>query len=299
MHEIELKIIDFMKTVGSTVVDIDKFPLKPSSGDVEYFLRKIYEDDPAKPFNIRMSNIGRPLCQLQLEQAKAQKVDNEWNLPLKFMYGAIIEGLTMSILRHAGVKIDSEQQQVNLLIRPGKNILRPKGLPCEIKGTYDVEIDNKIWDIKSASSYSYKEKFASYEALKEDDTFGYLPQLYGYSKAANKQPGGFIVIDKSSGDIKVVEVSSNWEEDQKASLKLIEDNVRILSSGSEFKRCFEDKDETYRKKLTGNKVLVSPCVYCSFRYSCWSGLQHLPSQFSEAYDKPMKYYTRVNENAIC
>jgi hypothetical protein len=289
MHPIELKIMDFMKTVSSTVVDIEKFPLKPSAGDVEYFLRKIYEDDPARPFNIRMSNIGRPLCQLQMEQRNAPKIEDDWNLPLKFMYGAIIEGLTMSILRHSGVKIDAEQKPVLLYIL---------GWDLEIKGTLDVIIDNKVYDIKSASSYSFKEKFSSYESLKEQDTFGYIPQLFGYSKAADKEPGGFIVVDKSSGDIKIVEVSSNWEEEQEASLKLIEDNVNILLSGAEFKRCFTDKDEKFKKKLTGNKVLASPCTYCKFRYECWPGLKHLPSQLSEAYDKPMKYYTRVNENTI-
>jgi hypothetical protein len=287
MHSIELKIMEFMKTVSSTVVDIEKFPLKPSAGDVEYFLRKIYEDDPARPFNIRMSNIGRPLCQLQMEQRNAPKVEDDWNLPLKFMYGAVIEGLTMSILRHSGVKIDAEQTAVTL-----------RAADLNINGTLDVIIDNKVYDIKSASSHSFKEKFLAYESLKEQDTFGYLPQLYAYAKACDKEPGGWIVIDKASGDIKVIEVSQQWEEDQQASLKLIEDNVRILLSKSHFKRCFTDKDEKFKKKLTGNKVLASPCTYCKFRYECWPGLKHLPSQLSEAYDKPMKYYTRVNENTI-
>lgn len=281
-----------MKTVSSTVVDIEKFPLKPAAGDVEYFLRKIYEDDPAKPFSIRMSNIGRPLCQLQMEQAKAPKVADDWNLPLKFMYGAIIEGLTMSILRHAGVNIEAEQQEVDLPVR------HPVNFRISVKGTLDVVIDGKVYDIKSASSHSYKEKFASYEALKEQDTFGYLPQLYGYAKAAEIPPGGWIVIDKSSGDIKVLEAPDDYEEEQDRCLQLIEDNVKILLLRSEFKRCFEDKDETFKKRLTGNKVLVSPCIYCPFRYECWKGLKHLPSQMSEAYDKPMKYYTRINENIV-
>jgi len=198
----------------------------------------------------------------------------------------------MSILRHAGVKIDAEQQRVVLNVHLGKD-----GCQC-INGTLDVVIGGKVYDIKSASSYAFKEKFSSYESLKEQDTFGYIAQLYGYAKAANKEPGGFIVVDKSSGDIKIVEVPITWDLEQKAALRQIEDNVKILLSNAPFKRCFEDKEETFKKHLTGNRVLTSPCNYCPFKYECWQGLKYLPSASSVAYDKPMKYYTVFNENSV-
>lgn len=290
MHNIELKIMDFMRQVNSTIVDVKNFPLKPASRDIEYFLEKIYTDDPCRPFTIRMSNIGRPLCQLQAEQKGFKPVADDWFLPLKFMYGAIIEGLTMSILRHAGVKIDAEQQRVSLTVR------RPDNFRIDIPGTLDVVIDNKVWDIKSASSHSFIEKFGSYEALKKQDTFGYLPQLYGYAKAADKEPGGWIVVDKASGNIKIVEVSNTWEEDQEAALRLIENNVKILLSNADFKRCFEDTEERFQKKLTGNRVLSSVCGFCKYKYSCWPGLVHEPSAFSTAFDKPFKYYTKLHTN---
>ena len=35
----------------------------------------------------------------------------------------------------------------------------------EIKGEYDMEMDGKIDDVKSASPWSYKNKFASFDAL--------------------------------------------------------------------------------------------------------------------------------------
>ena len=287
MHPFELKIIDFMKTVGKTSVKVDDLLLKPASKDVDYFLQKIYEDDPNRPFTIRMSNIGRPLCQLQMEMNKAEAVDDDWNLPLKFMYGAVIEGLTVSVLKHSGIKVLEEQTPVALDIGGIK-----------VKGTLDLVLeDDAVWDIKSASEYSYRNKFASYESLKEQDDFGYLGQLFGYAKAANKKPGGFIVINKSSAEVKVCSIPEQYQEDSDACLTKIAENIKVLTSNGKFQRQFEDKPETFKKRFTGNKVLESPCTFCRYKYACWPKLQHLPSLMSAAYEKPYKYYTEItNEN---
>lgn len=288
LHPYELKIMEFMKTVAIQKMDITDLPLKPSSSDVEYFLRKMYEDDPHRSFTIRMSNMGKPLCQLQMEQAKAPRVDNDWHLPLRFMYGSIIEGLTVSVLKHAGIIIQEEQTPVTLSLAG-----------IEIKGTLDVVIDDKVWDIKSASSYSFKEKFASYETLKEQDELGYLAQIYGYSKARGIAAGGWIVVDKSSGEVKIIAVPEQYQEDSERCLSKVENNVKILLGNKPFKRCFSDKEETFRKKFTGNRVLDYPCIYCPFKYSCWLTLKHAPSVMSAAFEKPFKYYSElINENTI-
>lgn len=301
MHPIELKIINFMKTVGKASVSVDDLVLKPAAKDLEYFLKKTYEDDPSRPFTMRLSNIGRPLCQLQMEQSKAPAVDDDWNFPLRMMYGSIIEALTVSILRHAGVSIEEEQTAVKLhVVYNTDEITRPEALPrfgmsrtCIINGTLDLVIDGKVWDIKSASQDAFKNKFASYESLKESDSFGYLPQLYGYSEARKLPPGGWIVIDKSAGIVKVLAVPDDYIGEQQQSLNKIAENVKILASNADFKRCFEDKAETFKKRQTGNTVLDYPCTFCKYKYACWPNLQFEPSVLSTAYDKPYRYYTNL------
>lgn len=290
MHPYELKIIDFMKTISKQSTAIDDLLLKPASKDVEHYIRKLYEDDPARPFSLRLSSIGKPLCQLQMEQRKAPAVDDDWNFPLRMMYGGVIEGLTVSILRHAGINIEEEQTKVALEL--------PE-LRATIPGTLDLVIDGKVWDVKSASQHSFKEKFASYESLKENDSFGYICQLFGYAKARGIPAGGWIVVDKSSSDIKVLEVPENQDEEMAKSLNTIKNNVRVLLNQEAFKRQFEDQAETFKKRFTGNKVLSYPCNFCKFKYSCWENLKFLPSFSSTAYDKPMRYYTQIsNENTV-
>ena len=60
----------------------------------------------------------------------------------------------------------------------------------KIEGRQDVEIDEKVWDIKSASPYSFEKKFGEAGGFNEvirDDSFGYASQgfLYGESQIKN------------------------------------------------------------------------------------------------------------------
>jgi hypothetical protein len=295
MHPYELKIISFMKEIGAKSIPLDEALIKPAQKDVEHYLRKLYEEDPNRPFSLRLSAIGRPLCMQQMHKNKAPALDDEWNFPLKMAYGGMVEGLVVTLIKHAGIKIDEEQTNVQLIVdceykEPITYYLVQKQI--RIPGTLDLVLDGRVWDVKSASEQSFKTKFSSYEALKADDTFGYIAQLYGYSKARELPPGGWIVVDKSTADIKFVPVPDNYEDDMVQSLTLIRNNVKVLLSNAEFRRCFEDTDEKFRKKFTGNRVLQSPCTYCKFKYSCWEGLQYLPVDNSTAFDKPYKYYTK-------
>lgn len=295
MHKIELDVINFMKTVSTQSLDTTNMLLKPAEKDIQHFLKKMYEENPNRPFSLRLSAIGRPLCMQQMHRNKEQGVDDDWNFPLRMMYGGVIEGLAVSILRHAGVKIQEEQTNVKLQVVIKDTDIHPRHRDIySVPGTLDLVIDEEVWDVKSASPYSYEEKFMSYETVKQNDDFGYLPQLYGYAAARGKKPGGWIVIDKSSGEMKVITVPVTWEEEQKASLDLIKNNVKILVSNAEFKRCYEDKDEKFKKRLTGNKILQSPCTFCKYKYKCWPEVKHLPDVNSKAFDKPYKYYTVLN-----
>lgn len=300
--------MEYMQRVATQSVAMSDDFFKPVLKDIEYYARKLFEDDPKRPFSLRLSAIGRPLCQQQMEKNKAQAVEDEWNHPLRMFFGGVIEATTVAILRHAGLNIQSEQGAVKLRVELGNVIDKGyhwdtpgmfwsdenKGEAYfEIPGTFDLEIDDRLWDVKSASQYSFKEKFASYESLAADDTFGYLPQLYGYAKAKGKKPGGWFVIDKSSGIIKVISVPDDYKEEEAEALNTIKTNTKALLTNTKFQRCFVDKDEKFQKRFTGNKVLDFVCSYCKFRYSCWPGLKHLPAKESKSFDPPYKYYTAI------
>ena len=213
----------------------------------------------------RMSSLGRPLCQQKMERDGAEK-NFEYNSLVRFMFGDLVEAIAILVMKSAGVDIEAEQEAVKLQL--GKH---------SVSGTLDVEIDGKVWDIKSASPYAFEQKFGQmggYKKIKEDDVFGYVSQGYLYSKSRDKDFGGWIVINKASGEWVVCEAPELQEEDKKEALALAEKNLNALLSGEKFKRCFTDKEETYKDKdknvkKTGNRVLSSICGFCDFKRTCW------------------------------
>jgi len=68
--------------------------------------------------------------------------------------------------------------------------------------------------------------------IKEDDVFGYISQGYLYSQSKNKDFGGWIVINKASGEWVVCEAPELQEEDKKEALDLAKKNLK-----AELRKC--------------------------------------------------------------
>ena len=223
-------------------------------------------------WRIRMSGIGRPVCQ-QILDKRGIREEMEYNSMFRFLFGDFTESILMLVMREAGVDIVDYQKPVELEIAGHK-----------VKGTLDVIIRDevgveKVWDIKSASDWAFKNKFTNYggyEKMKEDDPFGYLMQGFLYSEASGLPFGGWIVVNKSSGEVAVVEAADWSGEDKKHYLQLAENRIQILAQDDpEFVR-IKDVFETHKKDgtviRTGNKVLARQCQLCGFRNTV--GLTH-------------------------
>ncbi|SVC85935.1 uncharacterized protein METZ01_LOCUS338789, partial [marine metagenome] len=155
-------------------------------------LRKQFSEERRKEFKPRMSNIGRPLCQLQMEAQNVKGEGQSYNVKMRNTFGDLIEALAVFVLKSAGVDIEDEQKNVKY-----------KFNGSSIEGRLDVKIDKKVWDIKSASPYSFEKKFGTaggFEEVVKDDAFGYVSQGYLYSESEKLPFGGWIVINKSTGE---------------------------------------------------------------------------------------------------
>ena len=101
----------------------------------EAFIKQFVEERETE-FKPRMSTIGRPLCQLQMEKNGAEAETPPYNSKMRFIFGDLIEALAVAILKSSGIKIDNFQKKVKYVFGDD-----------EINGTYDVKIMDKIWDI--------------------------------------------------------------------------------------------------------------------------------------------------------
>jgi len=281
-HPAELQVFSYLQKAMKGEATMTEEVTDLVASDVKAAMNKQFNSPPRDAFRLRMSNIGRPKCQLWFE-----KNDPKDKLPLpphflmNMILGDLVEAVFKGLLRAAGAEF-KDNDTVTLKLPDGQ----------EIKGEYDMEMDGKIDDVKSASPWSYTNKFQDFETLQKGDSFGYIPQLVGYSKAAGKEVGGWWVVNKGNGEFKYVSAS---EVDSEQVIKDIQETVNYIEKDEPFERCFKPVPETFYKKPSGNMVLNIACKFCSFKNKCWDSLQTLPSRVSKSKNPPEIDYVYIGD----
>lgn len=279
----ELAITLFLQKAMAGKATMSKEVAKQVASDVEAALHKQFNSGPRDKFKLRMSNIGKPTCQLWFEKNAPE--DREPFSPhflMNMLLGDIVEAVFKGLLRASGTDF-KDNAKVTLKLEDS----------VEINGEYDMELDGKIDDVKSASPWSYKNKFDNFAQLASDDGFGYVAQLVGYATAAKKKVGGWWVINKGNGEFKYV--SAETANTEKV-LQGIQNTVDYINNDEPFKRCFEPVPETYYRKATGNVVLPKGCKFCNFKLKCHPTLQTVPSKVSKSENPPLVDYTFIGDS---
>ena len=242
-----------------------------------------------KKFTLRMSNLGRPVCQLQNDKLGTPRIStNEYQRMYTFMAGDMGELWLIMVMKAAGVAVDDYNVPVELLIGGEK-----------IKGTADIIIDGILWDIKTMSSKSYQKyiNFGGFKSLEEDDPFGYVEQGFAYAEGLGLPFGGWIILNKNTGDIAISEVPINYDKYKSESLARSAKTIQIVMdtvTADDVQRQFSPIEETFNKKPTGNMILPVTCGWCEYTESCWPNAEYRKSAVSSAKTPPWFYYTEVN-----
>jgi len=280
-HVAELKLHQYMTDAVNGKSTISDEVIDQVANDVRDALQRQFSGKvKRKDFRLRMSNIGRPTCQLWYEKNKPETaLPKSNNFMMNMMLGDIVEAVFKGLLKAA--KVDYQDSENVILKLKDDNV----------SGSYDLVIDGAVDDVKSASDWSYKNKFESYDTLSSGDGFGYVGQLAGYAKASDKKVGGWWVVNKANGHFKYVPASGLNLDDE---IKKIEDTVATVNI-NKFERCFEPEIETFRGKATGNTVLNSNCKFCDYRYDCWN-LTDKPAVMSKAQIPKIVSYISMVDN---
>jgi hypothetical protein len=246
-----------------------------------------------------MSGLGRPLCQQLLDRSGLVE-EMDYNALFRFLFGDLVESVAVLIMEQAGVEIVEKQKAVSLNIA-GQTI----------NGTLDLILRDemgidKVWDVKSASEWAFKFKYTGYggyDKIKEDDPFGYIMQGHLYAEATGLPFGGWIVINKSSGEVAMVEAPDWQDEDRKIYMADAEQRVkRLIDPDPDFVKPFKSEFETYKVKSevirTGNKTLPKICSMCGYRSHCWSKSQLFDKITSKAKNPPQVWYDVLKKKAL-
>jgi hypothetical protein len=283
-HPAELALHQYMEDAVAGKTSMSDDTIKQVATDVSDALKRQFGGGNKRDkFSLRMSNIGRPSCQLWFEKNQPEKaLPKPTTFVMNMMIGDIVEAVFKGLLKEAGVEYE-DSEKVTLELDD-----------TSVSGTYDIVIDGAVDDVKSASQWSYKNKFESFHTLADKDSFGYVGQLVGYAEASGKKLGGWWVVNKANGQFKYVPADGA---DINEELKRINDTVKTVES-NKFERCFEPVPETFRGKPTGNTVLNENCTFCPYRHTCWPTLQERPAVMSQAKEpKMVSYITLAGKHA--
>ena len=283
----EVRVKNFLQAAVRGEASLSATVIEEFAEDCKEALSKQFNRNPE--WRIRMSGLGRPLCQ-QIHGRDGKEEEMSYNAILRFLIGDLVECAVMAILKGAGIKVVEAQSKCSLDIA-GEHV----------QGTLDLvmedEIDGeKVWDVKSASPYSFKQKFGKgYAGIKEDDPFGYIMQGHLYAESKGLDFGGWVVVDKSSGEIEFVQAPADQSEDRAECLDEAHRTVEALMSNYTYsKPPMEPEDEHYtlngKKNYTGNKLLNKSCTFCGYRKYCWPKAVQHEKVTSRARNKPLAWY---------
>jgi hypothetical protein len=218
---------------------------------------------------LRMSSIGKPSRQLYYADKYKESSPPDAATLIKFLYGHILEELLLFLVKLAGHEVTDQQKEVNV-----KNI----------KGHMDCKIDGEVIDVKSASGFSFK-KFQN-GTLRENDPFGYMYQLAGYEKAEGTNDGGFLAINKESGEVALYQPE---ELDKPNVESRIDDLIEMFSIQQIPDKCYQPIPAGTK----GNMKLPMGCVYCPHKIECHSDTNNGKGLRMFKYAKGIEYLTSV------
>ena len=256
----------------------DGKPLPLTEKDIDNTLVGIKEalmswsapSDRNKDFTLRMSNIGKPIRQLWYEQRDPDgRGSVNGPTQIKFLYGHVLEEIVLMLVRMAKYKVTDEQKEVEV---------------DGILGHMDCKIEGEVVDVKSASNFAFK-KFEQ-GRLAQDDPFGYLGQLAGYEAAEGTENGGFLVINKESGEL----CMHRPEDLDKPNINTkINNTISALNVDTPPELCYNPIPDGKK----GNLKLPKGCSWCKYKFECHKDSNNGKGLRVFKYANSLSYLTHV------
>jgi hypothetical protein len=211
---------------------------------------------------IYASEVGRP-CARQVWYKFYTPQDAEpisGAARFKFLYGDLIEELTLELVEAAGYEVTARQERFEVDI---------PDTDWKVSGRNDCIIDGYMVDVKSASKFAFQ-KYKTQGLNDNTDSFGYRAQLHFYymgglaSGLLNHPEQYLLMVSKELGNIQLVAQDNSYTSDRW--IDQAREKAKALDNPNEPpERCFKPVPEG----KSGNTKLGVECSYCEFRKKCW------------------------------
>ena len=252
-------------------LDIDDKTIDAFGESMKEVLSQWANPRPRDSGTLRMSNIGKPMRQLWYDMRSESKTTERIkpSVFIKFLYGHMLEEVLLMLIKIAGHEVTDEQKEISV---------------SGIKGHMDCVIDGEVIDIKTASGFAFK-KFYN-KTLAEDDIFGYLAQLAGYEAAMGTNKGGFLAMNKESGEIALYRPDSFDKPDIKKKIKTVKKLIKVDTPPE---LCYNPVPDG----AAGNMQIARGCTWCRHKFECHADSNKGKGLRVFKYSNKYSYLTRV------
>jgi hypothetical protein len=181
----------------------------------------------------------------------------------------VLEEIVLMLVRMAGHSVTDEQKEVTV---------------NGIVGHMDCKINGQVVDVKSASKFAFN-KFMK-GTLADDDPFGYLGQLAGYEKAEGTDDGGFLVINKESGELCMYVPDDLDKPNIDTKINTLMDELKLDTPPD---LCYTPTPDGKK----GNMQLPKGCTWCKYKHECHKDANDGEGLRTFKYSTGYKYLTHV------
>lgn len=251
-------------------IDLDEDTIEQFGESMKEILYNWSHPEPRGKSTLRMSNIGKKERQLWFDM-KTEGTPERMppSLFIKFLYGHLLEEIVLFLIKLSGHTVTSEQKEVTV---------------SGIKGHMDCVIDGEVVDIKTASGFAFK-KFKD-GTLAENDIFGYMAQLAGYEAAEGTSNGGFLALNKESGELALYKPDNFDKPNIKKKIKDVKAAVKLDKPPN---LCYNPIPDG----KSGNMQLPRECVYCRHKFECHKDSNEGKGLRVFKYSNGLRYLTQV------
>jgi hypothetical protein len=251
-------------------IDLDEDTIEQFGESMKEILYSWSHPEPRGKSTLRMSNIGKKERQLWFDM-KSEGTPERMppSLFIKFLYGHLLEEIVLFLIKLSGHTVTSEQKEVTV---------------SGIKGHMDCVIDGEVVDIKTASGFAFK-KFKD-GTLAENDIFGYMAQLAGYEAAEGTSNGGFLALNKESGELALYKPDNFDKPNIKKKIRDVKAAVKLDKPPN---LCYNPIPDG----KSGNMQLPRECVYCRHKFECHKDSNEGKGLRVFKYSNGLRYLTQV------
>jgi len=181
----------------------------------------------------------------------------------------LLEEIVLFLIKLSGHTVTNEQKEITV---------------SGIKGHMDCVIDGEAVDIKTASGFAFK-KFKD-GTLAENDIFGYMAQLAGYEAAEGTSNGGFLALNKESGELALYKPDNFDKPNIKKKIRDVKAAVKLDKPPN---LCYNPIPDG----KSGNMQLPRECVYCRHKFECHKDSNEGKGLRVFKYSNGLRYLTQV------